>query len=188
MNYHRPQKITFMISCLIICLGFTLPAWSLTINSGAIDVGSADTLLFQADLNNSSEAEELSWVKSVLGVEVTFDYKVDSFNWLKTDNTTGEIYATALQNSPEYFLIKMGNIKIEPINYSHFLFENLADLSYAVIDLADFGADINNINIFKVSHVTALTEINPVPEPATVFLFGIGLLGIAGLGRKTRKK
>ena len=31
-------------------------------------------------------------------------------------------------------------------------------------------------------------EVNPVPEPATIFLVGTGLLGLGGVGRKKLKK
>lgn len=37
-----------------------------------------------------------------------------------------------------------------------------------------------------ISHVT-LYGRNPVPEPATMMLLGLGLIGLAGIGRKTRK-
>jgi hypothetical protein len=183
------KRTCLIISCLAIGLAFTLPAWSLTINSAAIDVGSVDTLSFMAGLGNSGLDEEIDWVESVLGFDVTFDYKAESFTFVKTDLATGEIYATALQNSAEYYLIKTGNIKINPTNYSHFLFSNLDKLSYAVIDLADFGADPNNINIDKISHITAFnaTSPAPVPEPATMVLFGVGLIGLAGISRKTNK-
>ena len=42
-----------------------------------------------------------------------------------------------------------------------------------------FALDLSNvINIFNKDSTA------PIPEPATMFLLGIGLIGIAGFGRK----
>ncbi len=53
------------------------------------------------------------------------------------------------------------------------------------------GWDIKAINIVdkwgRDSQSQLVGEYNPVPEPATMILFGIGLLGIAGMGRKKTK-
>lgn len=39
----------------------------------------------------------------------------------------------------------------------------------------------------EISHLSALAETAPVPEPATLILLGSGLLGLAGVRRKIKK-
>jgi hypothetical protein len=42
--------------------------------------------------------------------------------------------------------------------------------------------------LFLVSATAGVYDVNPIPEPATMLLFGSGLIGIAFLGRKRFSK
>jgi len=76
---------------------------------------------------------------------------------------------------PAYLLVKDGNQK--PAWYLFYL-TGLGWDGMDALDLDNFWPGNG-----AISHVT-LYGIRSVPEPATVFLIGIGLIGIATIGRK----
>jgi PEP-CTERM motif len=179
------EFLGLIIGCFMI---FALSgiAGALTIEGGSIEVGSLDQFIKKANLGNSGESTELDWANLFLNPDTSFSYKIEQgFDWTETD-TTG-IWANSLADSPDYFLIKTGGN-----NNTHYLFENSDFMSYAVIDLSVFDAPGNSggLTISGISHITAFgsspIDGNQVPEPATMLLFGVGLLGLAGVSRRKK--
>ena len=160
-------------------------SWSLTINSGATQVGDVDMLLSSKTLKNSSLATEEAWVESVLGFGVNLEYKNDGmFNWSAVDNTSS-IFAQELSTDPEYFLVKIGTGSIEGL-LSHHLYKNMYELGYAVINLAQIAPEGVTINIGRVSHITEFNGTKQVAEPGSMALLGLGLLGLGLLRRRAK--
>jgi hypothetical protein len=87
--------------------------------------------------------------------------------------------------SPDYFMIKTGNIGSPDIR--NFLFENKFDFEWAVVDwsnILDLFDEGTTMDITAFSHIG---EINPVPEPSTILLLGTGLVGLVCYRRKRNK-
>lgn len=174
----------------LVALLASAPAWSIPIAT----VGQVDQLIAQTDLgSNSSIHEEKGWVAGVLGLTLAeLDYEektnVTGANWQSVTGAGLGVWAFDLVGPTDWFLIKTGNIGGGQPN-RHFLFTNLSSFDWAVIRLADLG--ITQVtNIAKVSHVGEFTGPGgetPVPEPATLTMLGLGLIGL-GFVRRRKKK
>lgn len=162
-------------------------------------VGDSDDLVGWATLDNSGN-EEQEWLQTTFGEDAIFTvYDTVETDWQLVDGTS-YLYALQLQYEPLEFFIKVGSGQgSDSIGLpTHMVYENNPELSYAVIDLrvwanlwgfsSEDGAAFSpssSLNIGRVSHVGELAA--PVPEPSTIILLGLGLVGLAGIGRKKIK-
>ena len=174
----------------IICglLLFGGNAMALTIHDGTL-VGEVDELIAQTNITPSKENQE-AWIQSEIGEEyfVTEEkYSVSSSDWQEVFDRSILVdftWATELKYAPEYYFIKIGTGGLSGNTDDHFLYRNLAEMNWAVIDFSKWGFDEStNINIGRISHIGEIGG-TPVPEPGMVILLGIGLLGLAFYNRK----
>jgi hypothetical protein len=190
--------------------GLTLFAISVSVSAipsipPEVPPGEEDTLVHVDNVKPSSDAAESEFMSDYLGAawsDIWF-YKVDGSagadgGWFAVDDGDVDTDLWAFDFGGvgvHHFLIKgpAGNILTykdktdNTITFTgtHFLFENPGQ--YAVIDLNAFSRTLPNgktkgVTIDFVSHVGA------VPEPSIVALIGIGLLGMALVHRRSRKK
>jgi len=161
-------------------LVFASTGWAVPLS----EVGGLDTLYDSALLANSGYPTELAWIQLVLGPGYTFAeediYDSSGAAWEAVDNTN--YWALNLDGTPEYFYIKIGTGSLPPGTPDHYLYINNPEYDWAVVDLSDFG-DAANIDVFRISHIGEVGTTQ-TPEPASILLLGIGMVGLAGFRRK----
>jgi hypothetical protein len=169
------------ILCTFLLFGGT--ALALTINSGAIDVGVVDDVFTSATIANSLEAEE-QWIQDELGETWTLTKDDNPGLFTQVDGET-TIYAGLLNSPVDYYLVRIGTGGLPAGTDSHWLYTNNASKNYAVLDYTDWGTS-QNIDIFRISHIGEANGVS-VPEPASMFLLGTGLLGLVVVRRRSKK-
>jgi len=150
-----------------------LLAWSLTAPAATVDL---DTFIVE-DLKVGSPDSEAAWVRTQLG-NPTADWTVSLHNSRATE-IEDFIYEIDFIFEPDYFVLKNAT-KIA-------LFANDSpDTSTGVFDIRFLSSEFNvEDDTWTISHVTEITaegggttRENPVPEPTTLALLGLGVLAL----------
>ena len=184
MNYPSAIGRCFAGFLLFICL--SAPASAIRVDV----VGAVDDFLGSAIFSSSGKATEESWVSNILGDDFAINYKDDAINaadweWVPE---LGNVWAHSLDTDPGYFLLKLGvgNSGAD----THYLYKNIAALSWAVIDLTEMlnGQDPDfSFNFGRVSHIVESGDAISLAEAGSfgLLLLGLGLL-VLRIVRKSR--
>lgn len=139
-----------------------------------------DNLMASTTLSNSGDDNEVNWIRDTLddqSITLTSKYDSDGGDWLLVPQES-TIFYTELASSPSYFLLKFGTGKTGAD--SHYLFNNLGNLKYAVIDFSELSINLPSKTKFSIQKISHIGEVKSssikVPEPTNTMLMSLALI------------
>lgn len=170
------MKIKYLLLSAAIALGGSGGAAAFTI-SGGTDVGGVDTFLAEATGLVSGDPFVTEWVSGLVGTSVGISHKSDPASFLITEEDSN-VVAFQLFTAPTYFVVKDAE--------KHVLFQNEPNIDWGVFNLLDYFGE-NKLGELQLSHLVEFDGTVPVPEPGTLALLGLGLVGFFVLRKKKQK-
>jgi hypothetical protein len=156
------KKILFMLSLTVV---MTLTGISAFADSLVVDSDSSDIYVNPQRLDNSNWAEEEAWLEELLGFTVLYLGKDD-------DGTIGDF----IPYGWKYAVLKFGVGQPSASNPDHWAVVN--DNGDGTLDYSGLGLPTNGL-----SHITWFGTTS-VPEPASMLLLGLGLVGMAVIRKR----
>lgn len=198
LNFNLPAFMG-VAGAIALCLALMSPA------AWAAPIYDLDILIGSANLPNSGDATELAGLAAILGVDpadLVMDLKVDTPNGFpaQSNGVSDQWYIDVDPLEPGFFLLKFGTGSTAVTDHTYY-FANVDDMTKLVwsneqvnfLTGGDCGANNQNAcNIERLSHYALFNGAdgggqnpeNPVPEPASFILMGIGLAALFGSCRK----